>query len=90
MNTILGSFIASAIDGTYGGPYLPGTGLSLAYHYRMGDIYDFRTFKGGIGVLSDALVSSLTDNGGEIRYKTTVKRFLTDGNKSFDTQSYVR
>ncbi len=81
MNTILGSFSASAIDGTHGGPYSPGTGLSLAYHYTMGDIYDFRTFRGGIGALSDALVSSLTDNGGEIRYKSTVKRFLTVGNK---------
>lgn len=81
MNTILGSFSASAIDGTHGGPYSPGTGLSLAYHYTMGDIYDFRTFKGGIGALSVALESSLTDNGGEVRYKTMVKRFLTDGNK---------
>ena len=80
-NLILGSFSASAIDGTHGGPYSPGTGLSLAYHYTMGDIYDFRTFKGGIGALSDALVSSLTDNGGEIRYRSLVKCFLTEGRK---------
>ncbi len=81
LNLIQGSFAASAIDGTHGGPYSPGTGLSLAYHYTMGDIYDFRTFKGGIGVLSDALVSSLTDHGGEIRYNSRVKKFLWDKNK---------
>ena len=81
LNLILGSFSASAIDGTHGGPYSKGTGLSLAYHYTMGDIYDFRTFKGGIGKLSDALASSLTDNGGEIRYRSIVKNILTEGNK---------
>jgi len=81
LNLIQGSFSASAIDGTHGGPYSAETGLSMAYHYTMGDIYDFRTFKGGIGALSDALVSSLTDNGGEIRYRSIVKQFLTDGNK---------
>jgi len=80
LNLIQGSFSASAIDGTHGGPYSAGTGLSMAYHYTMGDIYDFRTFRGGIGVLSDALVSSLTDKGGEIRYKSVVSRFLMEGN----------
>ncbi len=81
LNLILGSFSASAIDGTHGGPYSAGTGLSLAYHYTMGDIYDFRTFKGGIGVLSDALVSSLIDNGGEIRFRSIVKKLLVEGNR---------
>ena len=81
LNLIKGSFSASAIDGTHGGPNSAETGLSLAYHYTMGDIYDFRTFKGGIGALSDALVSSLTDNGGEIRYRSIVKKLLTEGNK---------
>ena len=32
-------------------------------------------------MLSDALAALLIDNGGEIRYKTTVKGFLTEGNK---------
>ena len=31
-------------------PALAETGLSMAYHYTMGDIYDFRTFKRSIGV----------------------------------------
>jgi len=80
-NTILGSFSASAIDGTHGGPYSKGTALSLAYHYTMGDEYDFRTPEGGIGALSEALVSSLTDNDGEIRYSAKVKRLVTERNK---------
>lgn len=79
LNLIMGSFSASAIDGTHGNPWSPGTGLSMAYHYTMGDIYDFRTFKGGIGVLADALVSCLEDADGEIRYKSPVKGYLMNG-----------
>jgi len=81
LNLILGSFSASAIDGTHGGPWSPGTGLSMAYHYTMGDIYDFRTFKGGIGVLADALVQSIKDNRGEVRFKSPVRRFIYNGEK---------
>ena len=75
---ILGSLSASAIDGTHMGPFTPGTALSLAYHYTMGDAYDFRTPKGGIGALSEVLVKSLEDRGGEVQYKAKVKRFLIE------------
>jgi len=77
-NTILASLCASAIDGTHMGPFTPGTGLSLAYHYTMGDAYDFRTPKGGIGALSRALAKSLEDRGGKIMYRASVKRLLID------------
>ncbi|MFO8011428.1 MAG: NAD(P)/FAD-dependent oxidoreductase [Dehalococcoidia bacterium] len=79
---ILGSLCASAIDGTHMGPFTPGSATSLAYHYTMGDAYDFRTPKGGIGALSDALVKSLEDRGGEIRYAAQVKRLLIENGKA--------
>jgi phytoene dehydrogenase-like protein len=79
---ILGSLCASAIDGTHTGPFTPGNALSLAYHYTMGDEYDFRTPKGGIGALSEALLASLEDHGGEIRYKTRVKGLLVEDGKT--------
>ncbi|MBW1900492.1 MAG: NAD(P)/FAD-dependent oxidoreductase [Deltaproteobacteria bacterium] len=78
---ILGSLCASAIDGTHMGPFTPGTGLSLAYHYTMGDEYDFRTPKGGIGALSEAIAKSVEDRGGKIQYNTRVKRFLIENGK---------
>jgi len=78
---IQGSLMASAIDGTHMGPYTPGSALSLAYHYTMGDAYDFKIPKGGIGALSDAIEKSFLDAGGEVRYKAQVKRFLIDKGK---------
>jgi phytoene dehydrogenase-like protein len=79
---ILASLCASAIDGTHTGPFTPGSALSMAYHYTMGDAYDFRTPKGGIGALSEALVRSLEDRGGEVRYGAQVKRLLIDNGKA--------
>lgn len=80
-NCILGSLCASTIDGVRMGPFTPGSALSLAYHYTMGDAYDFRTPKGGIGALSDALARSVEDRGGTIQYRTSVKRFLIENGK---------
>ncbi len=80
-NCIIGSLCASAIDGTRMGPFTLGTGLSLAYHYTMGDAYDFRTPKGGIGVLSDTIARSVEDRGGIIRYGAQVKRFVIEQGK---------
>jgi phytoene dehydrogenase-like protein len=78
---IQGSLTASAIDGTHMGPYTPGSALSLAYHYTMGDEYTFRMPKGGIGAISHALVRALEDHGGEVQYKAQVKRFLVEDGK---------
>ncbi len=75
---IQASLCASAIDGTHKGPFTPGSGLSLAYHYTMGDAYDFRTPKGGIGAFSQALVRAFEDHGGKIRYGAPVKRLLIE------------
>jgi phytoene dehydrogenase-like protein len=72
---------ASGIDGTHTGPFTPGSAISMAYHYMMGDAYDFRTPKGGIGALSEVLVRSLKDRGGEVRYGAQVKRLLIDNSK---------
>ena len=79
---IQGSLCASAIDGTHMSPFSPGSGLSLAYHYTMGDAYDFRTPRGGIGALSKALVESLEDHGGKVQYGTPVKRFLIENGET--------
>jgi phytoene dehydrogenase-like protein len=78
---IMGSLTASAIDGTHMGPFTPGTALSMAYHYTMGDDYDFKIPRGGIGKLSEALVNSLEDRGGEVRYKAQVKRFSIENGR---------
>jgi phytoene dehydrogenase-like protein len=80
------SLCASAIDGTRKGPFTPGSGLSLAYHYTMGDSYDFRTPKGGIGAFSQALVSAFEDHGGRMQYGTPVRQVLIEEGKAVGVQ----
>ncbi len=75
-NCILGSLTASAIDGTHTGPFSSGNAFSLGYHLAFGDEYDFRTPKGGIGALSEALLRSMEDHGGKLLFKTKVKDCL--------------
>ncbi|MCP4628574.1 MAG: hypothetical protein GY850_34455, partial [bacterium] len=75
---IVGSLCASAIDGTHTGPFTAGSAFSMAYHYTMGNDYDFRTPRGGIGGLSEALVRSFEDHGGKIQYKSPVERILIE------------
>jgi phytoene dehydrogenase-like protein len=79
---IQGSLAASAIDGTHMGPYTPGSALSLAYHYTMGDEYTFRMPRGGIGAVSQALVKALESHGGEVQYKARVKQLLVEDGKA--------
>jgi phytoene dehydrogenase-like protein len=79
---IQGSLMASAIDGTHMGPYTPGSALSLAYHYTAGDAYDFKVPRGGIGGLSDAIEKAFLDHGGEVRYKSQVKKLLIEDGKA--------
>ena len=80
-NCILGSLCAASVDGTRMGPFTPGTGLSLAYHYTTGDAFDFRTPMGGIGALSNTIAQSVEDRGGTIRYGEPVKQFLIENGK---------
>jgi phytoene dehydrogenase-like protein len=79
---IVGSLCASAIDGTHTGPFTAGSALSMAYHYTMGNDYDFRTPRGGIGALSDALLKSFEDHGGKIQCKSPVERILMENGKA--------
>lgn len=81
-NCILGSICASAIDGTHMGPYTPGSALSMAYHFTMGDDYDFRTPKGGIGALSHTLARSVEDRGGKIEYGAQARSLLIENGKA--------
>ena len=42
--------------------------------------------KGGVGVIAQKLVNGLKSNGGEIRYKSRVKKILLDGNRAIGVQ----
>ena len=80
---IQASMCAMTIDGTHMGPYSPGTGMSMVYHYTVGGIANrFRMVKGGIGNLSKALARAFEAHGGEIVYKAQVRRIIIEDGRA--------
>ncbi len=80
---ITASLSAMSIDGTHMGPYTPGSACSMAYHYTAGGVANvFKLARGGIGTLSEALERALVAHGGEVKYKTQVKRLLVENGRA--------
>jgi phytoene dehydrogenase-like protein len=70
------------IDSTFRGPFSPGTGASMLYHYLAGGMKNvFRMPKGGIGSLSEALARSVVGHHAEIQYKAVVDHLLVEDGK---------
>lgn len=80
---IQGSFAAMSIDGFDGGPWTPGSGASMLYHYLLrspGESGDRLIMpKGGIGSLSHALQARAESMGTEVRLNTEVKSLVIEG-----------
>jgi phytoene dehydrogenase-like protein len=74
---IQGSMAAMSIDGFDGGPWTPGSGTSMVYHYLTrspGEASDRILMpRGGIGSLSSALQRRAESMGAEVRLNTAVK-----------------
>ena len=81
---IQGSMAAMAIDGFDGGPWTPGSGTSMLYHYLLrspGEANDRILMpRGGIGSLSHALQRRAESMGTEVRLNTEVKSLLVRDN----------
>jgi phytoene dehydrogenase-like protein len=76
---ITGSMAAMTIDGTHLGPWTPGAGPSIIFHYLGGGVANsFRMPKGGVGAVSRALARRAEELGAEIRYKAIVDEILVD------------
>lgn len=67
----------AAVQATYKGPYTPGSGLCLIYTMAQeGSEGLMQRVKGGMGKLSESLVSQIETLGGEIRLKQRVSKIL--------------
>ncbi|WP_068186815.1 NAD(P)/FAD-dependent oxidoreductase [Mycobacterium sp. UM_CSW] len=79
---IQGSMAAMAIDGFDGGPWTPGSAVSLLYHYMLrspGEATDRILMpRGGIGSLSHALQRRAESMGAEVLLNTEVKSIVID------------
>jgi phytoene dehydrogenase-like protein len=69
----------AAVQSTYKGPFTPGSALCLVYTFAQNEGGGLmRRVKGGMGSLSEALCRSIADKGGELRFKTPVRRILIE------------
>ncbi len=76
----------NGLIGTWAGPYEPGTGYVMAHH-SIGDVGDghlgaWAVPEGGMGAVSDAIASSATELGAEIRTNARVERVLIQNGRA--------
>src|SRR5512143_643537 len=73
----------AAVQSTYKGPFTPGSALCLVYTFAQNEGGGLmRRVKGGMGSLSEALCRSITDKGGEVRFKTSVRRIVIENGRA--------
>jgi phytoene dehydrogenase-like protein len=73
----------AAVQSTYKGPFTPGSALCLVYTFAQNEGGGLmRRVKGGMGSLADALVRSIADKGGEVRFRTPVRRIVIEGGRA--------
>jgi phytoene dehydrogenase-like protein len=73
----------AAVQSTYKGPFTPGSALCLVYTFAQNEGGGLmRRVKGGMGALSEALVRSIADKGGEVRLRTAVRRIVVEDGRA--------
>jgi phytoene dehydrogenase-like protein len=73
----------AAVQSTYKGPFTPGSALCLVYTFAQNEGGGLmRRVKGGMGSLSEALCRSIADKGGEVRFKTPVRRIVVEDGRA--------
>lgn len=71
----------AAVQATYKGPYTPGSGLCLIYTFAQeGSEGLMQRVRGGMGKLSESLVTQIEAAGGEVRLGQRVQRILVEDN----------
>jgi phytoene dehydrogenase-like protein len=77
----------AAVQSTYKGPFTPGSALCLVYTFAQNEGGGLmRRVKGGMGSLSEALCRSIADKGGEVRFKTPVRRIVTEDGRAIGVE----
>jgi phytoene dehydrogenase-like protein len=73
----------AAVQSTYKGPFTPGSALCLVYTFARNEGGGLmRRVKGGMGSLSEALCRSIASKGGEVRFKTPVRRIVIEDGRA--------
>ena len=72
-NKLKGALSFDAVLGTHTGPYSPGNFLNFLYRYAAGDSGALNIPEGGMGAVSNAIASSATASGAEVRTDARVR-----------------
>jgi len=70
-----------AVNSTYLGPYTPGSALCLAFALASPGSATMSKVKGGIGTMSDHLLSMFEHHGGELRRHVKVSSIVVSGGR---------
>src|SRR4030042_5809304 len=82
-NNIKGSLAATSVDGEYFGPMSPGSAWQLAYHIAMAGVGEFYKMpRGGMIMISEAIRKSYESHGGQVKFKTPIKKILVENGKA--------
>ncbi|HXK21717.1 MAG TPA: NAD(P)/FAD-dependent oxidoreductase [Myxococcota bacterium] len=77
----------AAVQSTYKGPFTPGSALCLVYTFAQNEGGGLmRRVKGGMGSLSDALCRLIAAEGGEVRFKTPVRRIVVEDDRAIGVE----
>lgn len=73
----------AAVQATFKGPYTEGSGMCLIYTMAQnGSEGLMQRVRGGMGKLSESLVTQIENLGGEVRMKQRVSRILVEGDRA--------
>ncbi|MEM9257054.1 MAG: NAD(P)/FAD-dependent oxidoreductase [Pseudomonadota bacterium] len=82
-----GNMAFAAVQATYKGPYTPGSGLCLVYTFAQeGSEGLMQRVKGGMGKLSESLVTRIESQGGEVRLGQRVAHILIEGERAIGVE----
>jgi phytoene dehydrogenase-like protein len=77
----------AAVQSTYKGPFTPGSALCLVYTFAQNEGGGLmRRVKGGMGSLSEALCRSIAEKGGEVRFRTPVRRIVVEDERAIGVE----
>lgn len=80
-DALKGALAVDAVTGTMQGPWSAGTTLQFFYQHINGFL-TYRTVRGGMGALSQALATAARQNGAEIRTGAGVARIQIDADRA--------
>lgn len=80
---IRGILSVIGIDGTWLGPYSPGSGFSAAFHMtEFGSGFSWKLPRGGMGMFTEAIRRNFEAHGGKVELSCPIKKVMLEDGKA--------